>query len=144
MQAQLSALAAEGMDVSGQQPQSSGEGPAYLQWRGSTYTVYGDRLKACMNQASESAPLLEKAQDSGSQEEQLAALEKMVAAFNEAKSIVRHSIATSGGKQKKAISHRACPPCLSALHLTACLMGVDCGWLEVVLCSTSSSKYAET
>lgn len=107
LQAQLSALTA-GKSADFKQPtQSAAEGPAYLQWRGTTYTVYGDRLKACISQASELNPSLEAAQASGSQAEQQAVLEKLVGAFNEAKGIVRHSIATSGGEALPFLHHPA-------------------------------------
>ena len=72
-------------------------GPAYLQWRGNTYTAFGERLKGYIGQAAELAPQLEAAQQQGSAEEQLALLEKLISAFSEAKGIVRHSFATSGG-----------------------------------------------
>ena len=91
-------MASTSKEALGQLPQSAEEGPAYIQWRGTNYTVYGDRLKGFINQAAELAPLLQEAEASGSREEQQAALERLLAAINEAKSIVRHSIATSGGK----------------------------------------------
>lgn len=97
-QEQLSALNAGGKQPSEQAAKASGDGPAYLQWRGSTYTVYGDRLKGFISQASEAAPQLQQAEATGSQQEQLSVLERLILAFNEAKGIVRHSIATSGGE----------------------------------------------
>lgn len=98
MQAQLSAFTAENGEAVEQAPKATSDGPAYLQWRGSTYTAYGDRLKGFITQAKDVLPQLAKAEQAGKREDQLAVLEKLVSAFNEAKSIVRHSIATSGGK----------------------------------------------
>lgn len=99
LQARLSALKSEGGSTSGTAPSGAAkEGPTYLQWRGITYTIYGERLKGFIAQAAEAGAKLKDAQMSGSMEEQLSVLEKLVAAFSEAKSIVRHSIATSGGE----------------------------------------------
>ena len=96
-QAQLSAFTAEKKEAV-EAPKAIVEGPAYIQWRGSTYTAYGDRLKGFITQAKDALPQLTRAEQAGNPEEQLAVLEKLVLAFNEAKSIVRHSIATNGGK----------------------------------------------
>ena len=78
-------------------PKAAKEGPAYLQWRGTNYTIYGERLKGFIAQAAEAEPQLKKAEASGTLEELLSAIERLVAAYSEAKSIIRHSIATSGG-----------------------------------------------
>ncbi len=51
-------------------------------------------------------PQLSKAEAAGDHQEQLAVLEKLVLAFNEAKSIVRHSIAISGGKSCQASPYK--------------------------------------
>ena len=97
LQERLAALSAEGDKAPAAAAKASTGGPAYLQWRGNTYTAFGERLKGYIGQAAELSPQLEAAQQQGSSEEQLALLEKLIAAFSEAKGIVRHSLATSGG-----------------------------------------------
>lgn len=81
---------------------ASAAGPAYLQWRGETYTAFGERLKGFIGQTIELAPKVEQAQAGGNPDEQLSLLEKLIAAFSEAKGVVRHSLATSGGTAEAA------------------------------------------
>lgn len=98
-QEKLKQLEAESHDSAPAASQTVPGGPTYLQWRGETYTVFGERLKARIQCAAELAPALDKAQHGSSPDEQLAVLEKLIAAFSEAKGIVRHSLATSSGMQ---------------------------------------------
>lgn len=96
MQEKLRALQSEAKDA----PTAAvaAGGPSYLQWRDASYAVFGERLKACVGRAAELEPGVEAAQQRGTPEEQAAALEGLIAVYSEAKGIVRHSLATGGGK----------------------------------------------
>lgn len=97
LQEQLEALEVESKEASISGGKARPGSPAYIQWRGNTYTVFGERLKGNIQVATQLVPQLERARERGDREEQQAALESLIAAFNEAKGIVRHSLATSGG-----------------------------------------------
>lgn len=94
IKAQLSALAMERKEPASAAGKPA-DGPIYLQWRGGSYPVHGERLKGFVNQALELASQLEGGPLEST--EQLTMLEKLVVAYSEAKSVVRHSLATIGG-----------------------------------------------
>ena len=69
-------------------------GPAYLQWRGNTYPVYGERQKVHIHAAEQLGPDLSRSEGTDGE---TAVLEKISSALNEAKGLIRHALATSGG-----------------------------------------------
>lgn len=96
LQERLAALKAQ----SGEAPAKATApgGPSYFKWRENTYIVFGERLKGSLQTAGELLSEAERsktASDGGAAD--LSQLEKLVAAFNDAKSIARHSLATNSG-----------------------------------------------
>ena len=73
-------------------------GPAYLQWRGNTYPVYGERQKVHIHAAEQLGPDLSRSEGTDGE---TAILEKISSALNEAKGLIRHALATSGGSSSR-------------------------------------------
>ncbi|BDA49634.1 Signal recognition particle subunit SRP68 [Coccomyxa sp. Obi] len=99
IQSKLESLAAQ----QGAQQSSSGKGVSAIAWRGNTTVVSAERVRLTLAQALDLSKQVDEAKAANKPlAEMLELYDSLIAAFNEAKGYVRHSI--SGGRANEASS----------------------------------------